>query len=140
MMEKSLPTGFKFDDLKVDEAVIAVQNWKFSNDTTLRLFREALAAGLPSTCIKNENGDIVAHCLVADFHLSNLWVDPAYRRQGLAKLVVTEQAKKMREVSLKVVAYVETDNVASLNLFAKKLNWIDTGFYVYWGRFYPNPK
>lgn len=134
---QNLQAGFHFEDLKPEDAEFAAKNWKYKSETTENLFRESYRAGLPSTCIKNDQGKIVAHCMVADHHVGNLWVDPAFRRLGLAKFLVNEEAKKLRPFLDKIVAYVEIENQASLNLFRNKLKWIDVQFNTYWGEFYP---
>lgn len=130
--ESRLPPGYKLDILDAQDAEFAASNWYLTSATAADYFREAIVAGLPSTCIRTGKGDIVAHCMLADHHVGNVWVDPAHRRKGFAQLIVAEQAKKMQLLLDKVVAYIEPDNEASLNLFGNKLGWTDTKFDTYW--------
>lgn len=110
---------------------------KSSNVSAIGLIRATLVAGLPSTCIKNDNGDIVAHNMLIDFHLRYLWVDPKVRGKNFAKFIAAEQAKKVLQILPKVVTGVKVENERTVKLQAK-LGWIDLGFNSYWEHFLPN--
>jgi ribosomal protein S18 acetylase RimI-like enzyme len=66
-----------------------------------------------------------------DGSLGALWTEPAYRRRGLAKVILKSHLADQAKYGIPGFCYVEADNAASMALW-ESLGWQRMPWISYW--------
>lgn len=78
-----------------------------------------------SYCIKNKEGKIISKISYYDYNIKDFdWIlvadvetDPKYRRQGLAKMLITELYKDIKSTKKGLYLFVKPDNIGAVALY-----------------------
>ena len=103
--------------VKQNDVTLIVKNWNYIHPELYLFLTRLVDSSLPSVCLRTKNSQPIAYAFV---HLHNLismvYVQPQYRRNGLAKACISLLLMGLFQEEHFVGANVNYDNKASRNL------------------------
>ena len=106
----------KIQPVSEDYINIVNSTWKFSGEHT-EMFIRHLVEEHPSIVMTTDSGQHVGH-LLGQSHggPGMLYIQPDFRRKGYSKVILSQLARKYREMGEDMYMVIEVDNSASLKL------------------------
>ncbi|XP_064613218.1 uncharacterized protein LOC135477001 [Liolophura sinensis] len=116
-----LPEGLRLGRLRPEHAATVTANWRHAtNPAKTRNFIICLIQNFHSSCLLDEHGTMVGYC--AQYHygaIGFLHVEPAYRRRGLATIMLKDMIRQIADTGRQPYLLVESYNTASMDLVSK---------------------
>jgi GNAT superfamily N-acetyltransferase len=125
--------------LGIDYAKMINDNWKFRDADSLAWIESQCESGFAYGVIAPDDRNPVSWILAYKYGaLGLLKTRDDWRGQGCAKTCVEALSNRLASIGVTPFAYIEDDNVASINLF-KKLGFQETKR-AFWVCYLPNSK
>ncbi|CAG09510.1 unnamed protein product [Tetraodon nigroviridis] len=108
----------RVSSLDLSHADLVNKTWKFgSNEKSYNTIKNFIAS-FPSCCILDEQGRPVSWLLLYDYcAMGLLYTLPEHRGRGLAKVLISTMARRLRAEGFPVYCYIEEENTLSYKLF-----------------------
>jgi len=114
------PPSFSLAPLSPSHIPLLAAAWKFTDEYTVPMLERQVGLGRVLGLFPPDNTDPAAWMQIYSFgSLGMLWVDPAYRRQGLASYLVSRLAEKAGQAGLLPYVHIEDDNALSQTVMSR---------------------
>lgn len=126
----------RVSSLDLSHADLVNKTWKFgSNEKSYNTIKNFIAS-FPSCCILDEQGRPVSWLLLYDYcAMGLLYTLPEHRGRGLAKLLISTMARRLRAEGFPVYCYIEEENTLSYKLFTQMGFTEDPAYRAAWFEF-----
>jgi len=114
------PPSFSLAPLSPSHAPLLAGAWKFADERTVSMVERQVRLGRVLGLFPPDNTNPVAWMQIYSFGaLGMLWVEPGYRRQGLASYLVSQLVEQAGQAGLLPYVHIEDDNTLSQTVMSR---------------------